>query len=50
MENLRFQKNGFDLRELLEQIVQLYTVSAMQKILDCLYTMDENIPIHHSKR
>ena len=39
-------KNGFDLRELLEQIVQLYTVSAMQKNIRLFYTMDENIPIH----
>jgi signal transduction histidine kinase/CheY-like chemotaxis protein len=39
-------KNSFDLRELLEQIVQLYTVSAMQKNIRLFYTMDENIPIH----
>ena len=39
-------KNGFDLRELLEQIVQLYTVSAMQKNIRLFYTMDENIPVH----
>jgi hypothetical protein len=30
-------KNGFDLRELLEQIVQLYTVSAMQKNIRSFY-------------
>lgn len=39
-------KNSFNLRELLEQIVQLYTVSAMQKHIRLFYTMDENIPIH----
>jgi len=39
-------KNSFNLRDLLEQIVQLYTVSAMEKHIRLFYTMDENIPIH----
>ena len=39
-------KKWFDLRELLEQIVQLYTVSAMQKILDYFIQWMKNIPIH----
>ena len=39
-------KNSFNLRDLLEQVVQLYTVSAMQKHIRLFYTMDENIPVH----
>ena len=39
-------KNSFDFLETIEQIVQLYTVNAMQKNIRLFYTMDENIPIY----
>ena len=37
-------KSNFDLRDLLEQIVQLYAVNTKQKNIRFLYTLDESIP------
>ena len=37
-------KTNFNLRELLEQIVQLYTVNTKQKNIRFLYRLDKNIP------
>ena len=37
-------KTNFDLKELLEQIVQLYAVNTKQKNIRFLYTLDESIP------
>ncbi len=37
-------KTNFDLKELLEQIVQLYAVNTKEKNIRFLYTLDENIP------
>jgi signal transduction histidine kinase/ActR/RegA family two-component response regulator len=37
-------KSNFDLKELLEQIVQLYAVNTKQKNIRFLYTLDESIP------
>ena len=37
-------KSNFDLKDLLEQIVQLYAVNTKQKNIRFLYTLDESIP------
>ena len=37
-------KTNFDLKDLLEQIVQLYAVNTKQKNIRFLYTLDESIP------
>ena len=37
-------KTNFDLKELLDQIVQLYAVNTKQKSIRFLYTLDETIP------
>jgi signal transduction histidine kinase/ActR/RegA family two-component response regulator len=37
-------KTNFDLKEMLEQIVQLYAVNTKQKNIRFLYTLDESIP------
>ncbi|RXJ84615.1 ATP-binding protein [Arcobacter cloacae] len=37
-------KSSFNLRELIEQIVQLYTVNTKQKNIRFLYRLDKNIP------
>ena len=37
-------KTNFDLKDLLEQIVQLYTVNTKEKNIRFLYTLDESIP------
>ena len=37
-------KTNFDLKDLLEQIVQLYAVNTKEKNIRFLYTLDESIP------
>ena len=37
-------KSNFDLKDLLEQVVQLYAINTKQKNIRFLYTLDESIP------
>lgn len=39
-------KKDFNLKDLVEQIVQLYSVNTKQKNIRFLYTLDENIPLN----